>query len=250
VLGALRINLTHRMFRNLLRHPAVQTGLARLLGQYLAFTYRTTRWSVVGQAHVATFALSGQPLIAAFWHERLPMMPMLWRSVHRRYPATAGWKLHVLVSRHRDGRFIGEVVSRFNLVMVHGSTSRGGASGLRALRRVLQDGSPVAITPDGPRGPRRQAAPGVAQLAALTGAAVMPTAAATTRHRLLPSWDRMMLPLPFGRGVLVCGEPIMVPREDTAEAVARIEAALNAACDLADAWAAGTAPADLLVEPA
>ncbi|EFH12980.1 hypothetical protein HMPREF0731_0802, partial [Pseudoroseomonas cervicalis ATCC 49957] len=67
----------------------------------------------------------------------------------------------------------------------------------------------------------------------------LPTAAATTRHRLLPSWDRMMLPLPFGRAVLVCGPAISVPRDDPAGALPAIEAALNAACDTADAWAAG-----------
>lgn len=227
------------MLRKLLRHSVTQRLLARLLSLYLGWVYRSTRWTLLGEAHAEGFATTGRPVIIAFWHERLPMMPMLWREVHRRHPAgTAGWKPHVLVSGHRDGRFIGEVVSRFDLVMVHGSSTRGGAAGLRALRRVLDSGSPAAITPDGPRGPRRQAAPGLAQLAALTGVAVLPTAAATTRHRLLRSWDRMMLPLPFGRGVLVCGAPVAVPRQDPLASLPALEAALSAACDRADAWAA------------
>ncbi|PHK93258.1 hypothetical protein CR162_19570 [Pseudoroseomonas rhizosphaerae] len=230
------------MLRKLIRHPATQTALARLLSAYLAFCYRTTRWSMVGHEHVAPLAGRGQPVIIGFWHERLPMMPMLWTAVHRLFPGAKDWQPHVLVSQHRDGRFIGEVVSRFRLVMVHGSTSRGGASGMRALLKVLREGSPVAITPDGPRGPRRKAAEGVASLAALAGVPVLPTAAATTRHRLLPSWDRMMLPLPFGRAVLVCGAPVPVPRDGIQEALPAIEAALSAACDTADAWAAGRLP--------
>lgn len=226
------------MLRKLIRHPWTQTALARLLSLYLAFCYRTSRWSMVGAEHIEAYAMQGRPVIITFWHERLPMMPMLWTATHKLFPGAAEWQPHVLVSQHRDGRFIGEVVSRFRLVMVHGSTSRGGASGMRALLRVVQGGSPVAITPDGPRGPRRKAADGVAQLAALTGAPVLPTAAATSRRKLLPSWDRMMLPLPFGRAVLVCGPAIAVPRADALGAIPAIEAALDAACDTADAWIA------------
>ncbi|MFB9970724.1 lysophospholipid acyltransferase family protein [Pseudoroseomonas cervicalis] len=227
------------MFRKLIRHPRTQAALARLLSAYLGFCYRTSRWSMVGAENIEPHAMAGRPVIITFWHERLPMMPMLWTATRRLFPGAAEWQPHVLVSQHRDGRFIGEVVSRFRLVMVHGSTSRGGAAGMRGLLRVLKGGSPVAITPDGPRGPRRQAAEGVAVISALGDAPVLPTAAATTRHRLLPSWDRMMLPLPFGRAVLVCGPAISVPRDDPAGALPAIEAALNAACDTADAWAAG-----------
>lgn len=229
------------MSRKLIRHPATQAALAWLLSSYLAFCYRTTRWSLVGQENIEAFAMRGEPVIITFWHERLPMMPMLWTVVHKLFPGAKSWQPHVLVSQHRDGRFIGEVVSRFRLAMVHGSTSRGGAAGMRVLLRVLREGSPVAITPDGPRGPRRVAAEGVAQIAALGNVVVLPTAAATTRHRLLPSWDRMMLPLPFARGVLVCGEAIPVPRNGALSALPAITAALNAACDTADAWIAGTA---------
>ncbi|MCI0754335.1 lysophospholipid acyltransferase family protein [Teichococcus vastitatis] len=229
------------MFRKLIRQPRTQAAMARSLGAYLAFCYRTTRWSLVGQEHLAVFARRNEPMIIAFWHERLPMMPMLWTVTHRLHPETKDWQPHVLVSQHRDGRFIGEIVSRFRLAMLYGSTSRGGATALRSMLRVLREGSPVVITPDGPRGPRRKAAEGVAQLAALSSVVIVPTAAATLRHRLLPSWDRMMLPLPFTRGVLVCGPPIRVSRGDTALAVAAIETALDAACDAADGWVADPA---------
>lgn len=237
------------MFRRLIRHPRTQSALAWLLSSYLALCYRTTRWSLIGHAEIARHAGEGRPVIITFWHERLPMMPMLWTVTHRLFPQAEHWRPHVLVSQHRDGRFIGEVVSRFDLRMVHGSTSRGGAGGLRVLLRVLREGSPVAITPDGPRGPRRKAAEGVAQLASLSGAPVLPTAAAARRHRLLPSWDRMMLPLPFTRAVLVCGPAIPVARGEEATALPAIEAALNDACDTADLWAAGRLPPHLAAMP-
>jgi lysophospholipid acyltransferase (LPLAT)-like uncharacterized protein len=229
------------MLRRLIRHPATQAALAWLLGLYLAIVFRTTRWTLLGEAHLHAALLPEagrcRPVIAAFWHERLPMMPMLWLLARARVPDMAPMRAHVLVSRHRDGRFIGEVVRRFRLEMVHASTSRGGATGLRALARVLAGGDMVVITPDGPRGPARRAAPGVAQLAALSGLPVLPCAARSSRQVLLGSWDRMRLPLPFGRGVFVLGPPVPVDRAAPEAALPAIEAALTAACDQADAWA-------------
>ncbi|WP_160121147.1 lysophospholipid acyltransferase family protein [Rhodovarius lipocyclicus] len=226
------------MLKRLTRHPAVQAAGAWLLGQYLALVYATTRWQLVGIEHLRAMeplAIAGQGAIACFWHERLPMMPMLWQRARQEVPALGGGRrAHVLVSRHRDGRFIGDVVTRFDLDMVYASSSKGGASGLRTLLRLLRAGDLAAITPDGPRGPRRVPAPGVAQLAMASGLPVMPSAAATTRHIRLRSWDRMMLPLPFGRGVISVGAPITLVRGEEEEGLARIKAGLDACTDAAD----------------
>ncbi|MDB5377067.1 MAG: hypothetical protein JWR00_1513 [Rubritepida sp.] len=220
------------MLRRLTRHPTFQACAAHLLGLYLALVYRTTRWSLLGGEHIdAAFAAHGT-VIAAFWHENLPVMPKLWKLGQARAGLGTG---HVLVSRHRDGRFIGAVVNRFDLIMVHASTSKGGATGLLALMRLLRGGAFVGITPDGPRGPRRQAAPGVAQLAAMSGKPVLPVAGRTSRGIALRSWDRMVIPLPFARGVLVVGAPILVPRDGAEATLPAIAASLDAACDAADA---------------
>lgn len=225
------------MFRRLMRHPATQAALAWALGAYLSLVYRTTRWTLLGEANLraALAAGEGRSFVLAFWHERLPMMPALWAPARVLLPALSRRRVHVLVSRHRDGTLIGQVIRRFRLDVVHASTSRGGATGMRVLLRLLGQGDIVAITPDGPRGPRRRAAPGVAQLAAVAGLAVLPAAARSSRARVLGSWDRMVLPLPFGRGVLVVGAPIRVDRADALAALPAIEAALDAACELADA---------------
>jgi lysophospholipid acyltransferase (LPLAT)-like uncharacterized protein len=223
------------MLKPLLRRPEVQALLAAALGRYLALALRTTRWTLHGAEHVAPH-IAGQPAIIAFWHERLPLMPALWRQARR---AGAVVRTHVLVSRHSDGRLVGDLMRGLGLHIVHGSTARdgrdrGGAAGLRMLLDRLAAGEHVAITPDGPRGPRRQPAPGVAQLAALSGVPVVPCAAQTSRRRVLGTWDRMVLPLPFGRGVIVCGPTIVVGRQDAAAALPAIAAALTAAADQAD----------------
>lgn len=218
--------------KRLLRHPVTLALLARLLGRYLAFALHTTRWRLEGADHIAPL-VAGAPAIIAFWHQRLPLMPMLW-LLARRQPGLRDRHVHVLVSRHADGRFIGDVIGRFYLDVVLGSSSRGGAAGLRNMMRLLEAGDFVAITPDGPRGPAREAAPGVAQLAGLADVAVLPCAAQTSRRWSLRSWDRMVVPKPFGRGVVVCGPLIHVSRAAWQEAVPAIGAALTEAAEHAD----------------
>jgi lysophospholipid acyltransferase (LPLAT)-like uncharacterized protein len=218
--------------KRLLRRPFAQTALANLLGFYLWLALRTTRWALDGEAHVAPY-LAGQPVIAAFWHERLPLMPKLCDMARARRPG-GGLRMHVLVSQSRDGRFIGAVLRRFGLEVVLGSSSKGGAAGMRALLDLLAAGAQIAITPDGPRGPRRVAAAGAAQIAAASGVAVLPCSAQISRRRVMRSWDQMVVPLPFARGVVVCGAPILVPPEGWQDALPRIQAALNAAAERAD----------------
>lgn len=218
--------------KSLLRHPTVQALLARLLGRYLHFALRTTRWTLDGQPHAAALA-AGQPAVVAFWHEHLPLVPAL-ALLARHLPGYRPARMHALVSHHRDGRFIGLVIRRFGMDTVFGSSSRGGPAALRNLLGLLAKGHIIGITPDGPRGPRRQAAPGVAQLAALSGMPVVPIAARTARRIQLGTWDRMTIPLPFGRGVVVCGAAIPVPRAAWQDALPAITAGLNAASDQAE----------------
>jgi len=82
------------------------------------------------------------------------------------------------------------------------------------MLRHLREGGSGAITPDGPRGPRSIAQPGISQLAAQSGLPVIPLSYSTSRGRVLKSWDRFLLAMPVGRGVYVVGEPIAAPQTD------------------------------------
>jgi lysophospholipid acyltransferase (LPLAT)-like uncharacterized protein len=218
--------------KSLLRTRRAQAMLAWLLGGYLNFALRTTRWTLDGQEHFRPHG-EGAPAVFAFWHEFLPLMPAL-SLIAKTLPFYRLTPIHTLVSQHRDGQFIGAVVRRFGIVPIFGSSTRGGAAGLRNLLAVLRQGDMIGITPDGPKGPRRQAALGVAQLAALSGVPVVPLAARTTRRIQLRTWDRMPVPLPFGRGVMVCGPAIPVPRHDWKSAIPLIAEALNEVATRAD----------------
>jgi len=213
--------------KRLLRSQPVQSALAWALSLYVRLVARTQSWRVMGDEHLRLMA-GEAPVIVVFWHETLPAMPVFWRRAKAEgmtRPGTA------LASQHRDGQLVGNVIGFLGIRLVSGSTSKGGAAGLRGLARALAAGHNVALTPDGPRGPRRIAAPGVAQLAALSGALVLPCGAWTSRAITLNSWDKMRLALPFGRGRLVVGAPIAVPRQGWEDALPAIQAGLNAALD-------------------
>ncbi|GAA5266218.1 hypothetical protein ACOSOMT5_P2645 [Acidiphilium sp. MT5] len=200
-------------------------------GLYVQSAIATTRWRI--EADSLLHALRARPpCIVAFWHECLPSMPALWRFAARDPALPIG---HVLASRHRDGQLIGRAMRRFGIETVPGSTSRGGASGLRQLLKLLATGHPIGLTPDGPRGPRHRAAPGVAQLAARAGVPIFCAAAITRAAITTGGWDRMRIPLPFSRGALVALPPLTIGRDDWQTALPLIENGLNTA--LERAWA-------------
>ena len=121
--------------------------------------------------------------------------------------------MHMLISAHPDGKIIADAVSYFGVDSIPGSTSRGGPAALRTLLKRLKEGDCVGVTPDGPRGPAMTASIGIVNLARLAGAPIVPITYATSRRRMLSTWDRFHFPWPFGRGVYLWGEPIGILAE-------------------------------------
>jgi lysophospholipid acyltransferase (LPLAT)-like uncharacterized protein len=219
--------------KRLLRHPAAQAALSRTTAWFLRLALARTRWEVDGMAHVEP-QIRGEAAIFAFWHEVLPLMPVL-AMIGRELPGYQPAPVHILVSRHGDGRFLASVLRHFDLSPVHGSSSRGGTGATIELTRLLRAGAIIAITPDGPRGPARVAAPGVAFLAGAADVPVIPCAAVTRRgFRVNSAWDRMRVPLPWGRGVVCFGTPIRVTEKDWETRLPEINAALTEAVERAE----------------
>lgn len=218
-----------KLSRRILRSEPGQRVLALLAALYIRFVYATSRWQIVGAEIPERLKQTRRPFIGCFWHGRLMMMSQCWDK---------GRPFHMLISHHRDGQIIARIIAHLGISTIGGSTSRGGGAALRGLVREVKQGNCVGITPDGPRGPRMRASIGIAQVARLTGAPVVPAAYSYTPRRVLDSWDRFVLPLPFGRGVFVWGEPIAVPpdADDAALEKSRleIEAKLNAVTEAAD----------------
>lgn len=179
-----------------------------LLGPWMAFSLikflqRTMKIQELNGELIRDQWTKGGNVIGAFWHGTLLMMPLVYR----------GRGLKVLVSRHRDGEFIGRMIKLLGVGTIRGSTTRGGASGIRGLARALKEGYDVAIAPDGPRGPRHRVQPGVIQLAKMSGCPIFPLTFSASPKKLLHTWDHFLIPFPFSRGVFMWGEPIWVDSE-------------------------------------
>lgn len=192
------------------------------IARYLWLLGVTGRWTVDGADIPAALLGAGRPFILGFWHGRLMMMPEAWRFAA---------PFHMLTSRHPDGRLIARTLGHLGIDTVAGSTDRGGAEVLRAMVRLLKQGECIGVTPDGPRGPRMRASVGIVQIARLAGVPIVPATCAARPRRLIPSWDRLVVPLPFGRRIVAWGEPIEIERDADDEAVeaarVRLERRLN-----------------------
>jgi hypothetical protein len=215
--------------KRFLRSNPVQSASAWLIAMYIRLVYWTTRWSMTVPPEVEGLLAGGKPFVACFWHGRLSIMRV---ALPRQMP------VYMLISEHPDGQMISRSVSYMGVRTVKASRKRGGITALRAMQRVLAKGGSIGITPDGPRGPRMRAKGGALKTAQLSGAPILPISGAVSRRLILSSWDRFCLPLPFGRGIILWGDAISVPRHATEEELEglrlELETRLNALTAEAD----------------
>lgn len=195
------------MLSKTLLDTAVRELLASLVFLYLVATFHLIRWRrEVGDPETLRGCLAEGPVILTVWHSRMLMMPLFW---------PAGAPLCVLGSSSADGRLALAAARKFSLqslVRLRGASARSP----RALLQCLRDGCSVGLTPDGSRGPRMRAKLGAVKLAQLSGSPIVPAAYACSSSLMLSSWDRFLVPLPFGHGVFRVGTPIHVPPDASA----------------------------------
>lgn len=206
----------------------MQSAIAWLLSMFIRFVYLTSRKTFLYDDAAIPYLKGEDNALFAFWHGRMMMCPTI-EPPHR--------KMHVLISSHRDGLLISQVIAHFGEATIAGSSSKGGKEAVMDILRKLKSGDNISITPDGPRGPVQVAQMGVVTIAKLSKKPVLPVTFSSTWHKRLRSWDRFMVALPFGRIVFCVGAPIMVARDmDDEEARLMIETAKNALVEKADGF--------------
>ena len=218
-----------------LRNPIVQSVLAWALAQWMRFCFATIRWTHENQAVAEAVWKQGGGVLAVFWHSRIGLSPACW-PLDRATPAKA------LISLSADGEFIAKAVARQGFPAVRGSSAnkdkadraKGGSQALRDGLKQLRTGG-LAITPDGPRGPARQMAEGLPLMARLSGAPALFIGMSCKPAIRLNSWDRAVLPLPFGRGAIVWDMARYPEGADMAEVTADWTRRLDAVEARADA---------------
>jgi lysophospholipid acyltransferase (LPLAT)-like uncharacterized protein len=184
----------------------------KLTALLLALVGSTLRFEVIAEEGV-TPATPPARGIFCFWH---------------RCTLPAGWyfrkfRCSILISRSFDGELIARTLGLLGYGSVRGSSSRGGAAGLMAMRDVLTRGEPVVFTADGPRGPIYKTKLGPVKLAAMSGEAMGCFYLLPERAWVMRSWDRFLVPLPFSRVVVSWARAVSAPAADADAATLEIK---------------------------
>lgn len=180
--------------------PLTPKAAVRIAGPIVALLARSWRVETLREERWRALADAGRPHVFLLWHDAL--LPLLWR--HRRRQVT------IVVSEARDGQYLAEFARRIGYREARGSSTRGGVRALVGAVKALREGRPVAFTPDGPRGPRRELKGGVLLAAQKGSAPILPLHASADRAWRLDSWDRFLIPKPGARVRIAYGEPFMV----------------------------------------
>jgi lysophospholipid acyltransferase (LPLAT)-like uncharacterized protein len=212
-------------------------AIGRVIGAFMAALGASVRWTRLGASAGAPLWAERKPVILVVWHGRLLLAHCTWPLGRRGIP------IHALVSNSREGDIITQAFSVVGVDAIRGSTAKagqqkGGMEAMMAMIRTLRAGQCVCITPDGPRGPRQRVQRGVISLAKATGAPILCVTWNTAGRRVLKSWDNMVAPMPFSRGVMMWAEPITIARDASPEEEERVrvfvETELNRITSAAD----------------
>lgn len=201
-----------------LKHTIVST----FAWWYSVFLGWTTRVYWFKTEEAKKLEESGQGIIYAAWHNQ---------QLFLLYPFR-GQKIAALISQSSDGEYIARVLPHFGMLAVRGSSTRGGARALIKLMHAAQQGYRLMITPDGPRGPIYTVQPGILFLAQKLGWPIVPGGIALTHKFKVGSWDKMRIPLPFGKAAFTYGKTFWVKSEEDFPRVAKeLQEELNRCSD-------------------
>jgi hypothetical protein len=184
---------------------AIRAGSWALKALGATWRVRVHGWDAYKARHAA-----GERVVLVLWHGQM----LVCARAH-------ALPIAVMISEHRDGEIIARVLQLLGHSAVRGSSSRGGARALLEAVRVMAGGRDVAITPDGPRGPRHSFAPGALALAFRANAPVVSLVASVDRLWRLRSWDGFEIPKPFARVTVLYSEARRIEAADVREASAQ-----------------------------
>lgn len=195
----------------------------RLLGFTIWLAIRTVDASLryrLTMPEETVAAIRGGPVIFSIWHNRLFLALRIYQRFvrHHPQPRLAPRRMAAMVSASRDGGLLARILELFEVEPVRGSTSRRGPQAMLELVSWGQKGLDLAITPDGPRGPKCVVQEGVVAAAILTGIPVIPVCFRAGWKYQLKSWDRFQIPLPGSRVDTVFGAPLQFAPDSSPEA--------------------------------
>jgi hypothetical protein len=209
---------TPKFIKNISRIRFIRILASSIGTRYIEFIKRSCEWQVRNLSSPEQLISEGSPFIVCFWHGRLLMMSHAW-AYDRSF--------RMLISTHADGQLISKIIQNLGFKTINGSSQRGGSHALRKMTRALTNGDCIGLTPDGPRGPYMQAGMGAVILAKLSGVPILPLTYSVSKWRVLGSWDKFIIPMPFSKGIFIWGEPINVSKNTGKEELEEIRKLLE-----------------------
>lgn len=162
--------------------------------------------------------------VVVIWHNRLLFFAPLCPKINR-------VRTIAVISASRDGQYISDLVAQFGVKSVRGSTKKGAVRVLYDAIKSIKNGNLIAMTPDGPRGPKYHLSRGPIHMASTMGIPIVPIAINSSAYWQLGSWDGFQIPKPWAKLSLVVGDEIPIPADMTPEQFEecrlKVEAALN-----------------------
>lgn len=162
------------------------------------------------------------PCVVVFWHSRLALMILSYEHYYKNYKKT----IKVMISSHKDGKIISDVIAKFGVGTIVGSTFRGKISALKNSIDLINGGDDLGITPDGPRGPVNSISDGAILIAKNTNTKICVVNYEASAFWQLNSWDKMIIPKPFSKVNFSVSPPIEVSNIDIIDAKELIKDAL------------------------
>jgi len=194
-----------------------EPGIAGLVLPFLARSIirgitSTIRIRKLGMEVLDSLEARGSRAVLVFFHGRQFLLTGV----------MVGRRVGIMSSLSRDGELQARVMTGLGFKVVRGSASRSGARGLIGMKKLLSEGYHATFAVDGPKGPIHEVKPGAVYLAKKTGFPVVGMAASARPAHIFPrSWDKYLLPWPFGKGAVILGEPIYLDDDTSERAITR-----------------------------
>ena len=172
-----------------------------LMTKFICFSIK---WKCYDEIQKSNIFNNKNQYIFCCWHNRLFLGPHL---------LPRNRIINALQSSHSDGMITSIAFKYLGMNVILGSSMKGGMQAFRKMVKCIQNGESIAITPDGPKGPKETVKEGVIKLAQITGIPIVPLVWSTKKFKLINSWDHFVIPFPFSKGVYTFGEPIYVDKK-------------------------------------
>ena len=184
----------------------IQTLLSLIGSIYVLTVYKTSKVNLKNRKKIENLLERNESFIYSFWHDQLLMCPLTWQS---------NSNIKVLISKHRDGDIIAQLISNLGFEAIRGSThktnkikNKGGLLSARKMIKSLKNGISIGISPDGPKGPRHKVSEGILSISRLSESVILPVGIGFKKKWVLNTWDKFIIPKPFNEITVVWGDPI------------------------------------------